>query len=439
MKRLYEPLAYAPRTGCWWDETSKPPFCPTLTGDLTVDAVVVGAGFTGLSAARELAQSGLRVAVLDAETPGFGASGRNGGFCCLGGGIVPWSMMVRTYGAGQAHQWAALQRRAVDHVAAFVEDRALDVDRHSNGETVLAHAPRAMAGLRSEAAHLAEVYGISPTVIEPSDLTEHGIGGRFFGGLTTPIGFGLNPAKYLAGLAVAADDAGAALYGRSPVLSMDRVAGRWAVRTPEATVSAQSVILATNGYSSEDVPPWLRGRTLPVQSRVIVTRPLSSDELAAQGWLTDQMAYDTRFLLHYFRKLPDNRFLFGMRGGLRDAAATQRRLGRMIRAHFHKLFPAWRDVEITHDWSGLVCLLGNGLPFVGPVPDTSGLYAALGFHGNGVAMGSLAGTVVAGDVLKRPASWVPGALRAAPKRFPLGRYRRALLLPAYLASRVLDR
>ena len=218
-----------------------------------------------------------------------------------------------------------------------------------------------------------------------------------------------------------------------------RDGARWRLTTPLGTVTADRVILATNGYSSEDLPPWLRARTLPVQSSVIVTRPLTQAEQQAAGWWSSQMAYDTRFLLHYFRLMPDGRFLFGMRGGLRATPRAQGRVMRRIRADFERMFPAWSQVEITHHWSGLVCLMRNLVPFVGAVPGHAGLFAALGFHGNGVAMGSYLGARLADAVLGRsPRGPVPAFIAAPPKRFPFGTSRRALLAPAYTAAALLD-
>ena len=131
--------------------------------------------------------------------------------------------------------------------------------------------------------------------------------GPFHGGLTIPLGFALNPRKYHAGLARAAQQAGATLHAHSPVTRLRPIAGRWQLDTAAGSVTADRVLLATNGYSSEDLPDWLAARYLPVQSSVIVTAPLTEAQRQAQGWTSRQMAYDTRQLLHYFRLLPDNR------------------------------------------------------------------------------------------------------------------------------------
>lgn len=439
MRRLYEAAAYRTPDRCWWRDSTPPADLPPLDGDRSTDVAVIGGGFTGLNAALVLAQAGLDVTVLDAEQPGWGASGRNGGFCCLGGAKASGAMIARRFGQAALSEWRATERAAIDHVADLIDRHRLEVDRHSQGETQLAHSPRAMAALRASVEETTRDYGTAPTLIEPEQLADQGLAGAFHGGMTLPLGFALNPAKYHAGLLRVATAAGAQIFGQTPATAIRRQGKTWRVTTPTGTVAASKVILATNGYSSEDIPPWLRARYLPVQSSVIVTRPISASEQARQGWTSDRMCYDTRILLHYFRLMPDGRFLFGMRGGLNARPATQDALSRRIRRDFHHLFPEWREIEITHDWSGLVCLMRALVPFAGPVPDMPGVFAAMGFHGNGVAMGSYLGAQIAGAAIgTAPAGPCPGWLAAPPKRFPLGPFRRALLAPAYAAAAFLD-
>lgn len=440
MKRLYEPAAYARQTGCWWAETTPALNWGGLSGGITTDVAVIGGGFTGLSAALHLADAGVQVTVLEAETPGYGASGRNGGFCCLGGAKAPSALLRRRFGQAGLADWRQTERAAINLVSDLLRHYKIDADTHSTGETTLAHTARAMATLRRDAPELAKDYNTSPVIVEKADLRGNGFGGSFHGALTLPIGFALNPRKYHSGLAAAAQNAGATLHAHSPVTALKSVNGATILTTPHGQVTAKRVIIATNGYSSDDVPDWLRGRTLPVQSSILITRPLTPTEQQAQGWTTDQMAYDTRTLLHYFRKLPDGRFLFGMRGGLRATPHADAAIRRRIRADFNAMFPAWRDVKITHDWSGLVCLMANLTPYAGPVPGMPGVFAGMGYHGNGVAMASLTGRILAALAQgKQPPDPYPAVLRAPPKRFPLGRYRRLLLAPAYAAASLLDR
>lgn len=439
MRRIYPDYAYGPgpRSNCWWDETIAAPDWPRFDGGASADVAIIGGGFTGLSAALHLAESGVQVAVLEAGTPGWGASGRNGGFCCLGGSKLSGAAMRRFFGAEAAETYAASESAAIQLVRGLLDRHGIDADTHSHGETQMAHSPKAARRLEAQADQLQKA-GEAAQFVSGDQLVEHGLNGGFHAALTTPEGFALNPRKYLFGLAAAARRAGAALYQRSPARHVRPVSGGFEVETDTGVLRASQVIIATNGYSSEDLPGWLAGRYMPAQSTVMVTRPLSDAELSAQGWFSDQMAYDTRNLLHYFRLMPDRRFLFGMRGGLRASPRAEAAIRRKLRQDFEAMFPAWRDVAATHCWSGMVCLSRNLVPFIGAVPDQPGLFAGLCYHGNGVAMGSYSGRLLSDLVQGRqPELPYSTAVQKMP-RFPFGRARRILMPPAYAALGLMD-
>lgn len=442
MKRIFPDYAYGagPRDGCWWDETIAAPDWPVLKDSLRVDVAVIGAGFTGVSAALHLAEAGSSVAVLEAETPGWGASGRNGGFCCLGGSRISETVLARTYGDAAARAYRQAEKDAVELVAELLARHGIEADTHSDGETQLAHRPRDMDRLRRAADEMVRGNGPEPVLIEKEDLAKNGMNGPFFGALTTPVGFALNPRKYLFGLARAARSKGAAFHQQSAATRIERSDGEYRVLTEQGQISATTVLIATNGYSSEDMPDWLAGRYVPSQSNVLVTRPLTDAEIADQGWSSAQMAYDTRNLLHYFRLMPDRRFLFGMRGGLHASPASERRSRERNRRDFERMFPAWRGVPSVNQWSGMVCLSHRLVPFVGPVPGHPGMFAGLAYHGNGVAMGSYAGKVLADLALSQSPDIAASAVLSAPMtRFPLGSVRRLVMPFAYLYYGLLDR
>lgn len=439
MQRIYSDYAYGsgPRDNCWWDQTIAAPDWPVLHGDQQADVAIIGGGFTGLSAALHLAQSGARVVVLEAEHPGWGASGRNGGFCCLGGSKLSGAAMRRRFGPHAAETYEAGEVAAVGLVRQLLDVHQINAETHSRGETQLAHSRRAMKRLRAQADLMAK-SGDTVELLEQDQLAAQGMNGPFYGAITTPVGFALNPRKYLFGLARAAQAAGAHLFQHSAATRLTRTGGKHQITTPSGILHTGQVVIATNGYSSEDLPRWLAGRYLPAQSTAMVTRVLSKTELQDQGWFSDQMAYDSRNLLHYFRLMPDRRFLFGMRGGLISSARSEAAIRHQLRCDFNRMFPAWAKIETTHCWSGMVCLARNLVPYVGPVPKIQGMFAGLCYHGNGIAMGTYAGRLLADLVLGHtPTLPYSTAIKSMP-RFPLGRARRLLMPPAYAALRLMD-
>lgn len=179
---------------------------------------------------------------------------------------------------------------------------------------------------------------------------------------------------------------------------------------------------------------------MPTQSSVIVTRPMTQSELGAQGWTSGQACYDTRHLLHYFRLMPDNRMLFGVRGGLMANAGSEGRALRRARADFDAMFPAWREVETPHGWSGMVCIARDRMPFVGPIPGAEDVFASLCYHGNGVAMATYCGALLADLVQeRRPDRIYPQAVQRPLAKFELGRFRRAVMPIAYAGFALSDR
>jgi glycine/D-amino acid oxidase-like deaminating enzyme len=438
--RILDQFSYGdgPIAACFWNETSAPQNWPALGTEVTAEVAIIGGGYTGLTAGLLLAEAGRDVVVLDAQQPGWGASGRNGGFCCLGGAKASDKAMQRRFGQENLRDYRLAERDAVDFVAAQLERLNIDADVHSDGETMVAHRPRDIATLESEAAHLDAIYGVRSDIISADDMAAHGMRGGFHGAWTNPIGFALNPRKYVIGLAGAADKAGVQIFGDSAVLDAAATPQGYRLRTKTGTVLAKQVIIATNGYSSETIPKWMAGRYMPVQSNVMVTRVLTQNEQAAQGWTSTQMAHDTRNLLHYFRLMPDGRFLFGMRGGLRSNERAFHSMRATIRRHFDQLFPAWAEVDAPWFWSGHVCMTRGLTPYVGEIPDQPGMFAGFAYHGNGVAMGSYSGALLADRVLNQQTHRHPLIMQSKPGFMPGGRLRKLALWPAYLGYGLQD-
>ncbi|MCK8482727.1 FAD-binding oxidoreductase [Aliiroseovarius sp. S2029] len=434
-RRIYEDYAYsdAARAECIWPLPDHD--WPALKAEARTDVAIIGGGYTGLSAALHLAQAGVGVTVLEANQPGWGASGRNGGFCCIGGDMRGLGAIQKRYGDTATQAYFDAQRDAIDLVADLLATHAIDADTHSDGEVQLAHHPKVMARLATEKDHWA-AFGIDARLIPADGLAARGLAGRFHGALHVPLGFALNPGKYVGGLAKAATRAGATIHAHSPVTRIVRTPSGYTLNTRLGRITADRLILATNGYGTDGLPDWMTGRYLPLQSNILVTRPLTGDEIAAQGWSSDLMAYDSRNLLHYFRLLPDRRFLFGARGNIRASAPGQDAMRARMRRDLAALFPAWANIETPHFWSGLVSLSPDLMPYAGPIGDWENAWAGMNYHGNGVAMATWVGARLADMALGRQQA-LPVHTRPLP-RFPLAGIRRSYLYPAVLGYRLMD-
>ncbi|UWP94004.1 FAD-binding oxidoreductase (plasmid) [Aliiroseovarius crassostreae] len=442
MRRIYENLAYSDRPirDRYWSRflPDPAPEYPALNGEAETDFAVIGGGYAGLSAALQLAEAGADVTVLDAMTPGWGASGRNGGLVSLGAAKLDDGQILRRYGPEDARLFFDAERAAVDLVETYLERFALDVDRQSSGYTYLAHRPEAVQGLKEYGQQYTSRYGLPYQFIPKDEMPARGMTSPdFHGAVTLPIGFALNPMKFVLGLTGAVERAGVRIHSRAPVMEITPGAPH-ILQTPQGRLRARHLLICTNGYSSEDLPDALAGRYLPVQSNILVTRPMAEDELAAQGWTSDQMCVDSRTLLHYFRLLPDRRMLLGLRGSVRVTEAEMARTEATARADFDRMFPAWQQVETEYFWSGLICMTRNLVPFAGPVPGMDRAWAALGFHGGGVTMAPYAGALIADMALGRSARPHPGLMQRPLRRFELGRWRRSALPAAFAWYRLCD-
>ncbi|RMH49660.1 MAG: FAD-binding oxidoreductase [Alphaproteobacteria bacterium] len=444
---LYEPRVYATERppSAWWarrPEAWEPGHAgPCVDGShiARADLVVIGAGVTGLSAALEAVEShGAAVLVLDRAAPGWGASGRAGGFVCLGGSRLGLAELAARHGLAAARDMRKAELAAIETVADSLERYGIDARQGPDGEACIAISRRHAKALREDIDLAQQLPGPPPVWVPARDLDDHGLHLRgAFGARIEKVGFPIDPLAYTLGLRDAARAAGVDIRSGCDVTGLRTTAAGFELRGPGLSVRARRVLVATNGYGDEAVPPWLSGRILPVISSVLVTEPMDEATRGASAFRSALMSYDSRVLLHYFRHLPDGRFLFGMRGGIRGTERAERRTAARVERRFRRMFPAWREVPVAHRWSGLACLTRSGLPFVGPVPGADGLFAAFGYHGNGLAFGSLAGRSLAAMALGGTPR-TPALVARPPAPFRPRRWRRAGLALAYLAAGISD-
>lgn len=433
---------FATPVDSYWEASADPLAIdtPPLAGHDTCEVAVIGGGFTGLSAALELAEQGVDVRLLEAGHIGWGASGRNGGFACIGSHKLSYGKMIATYGLEAAQAFHRNMTEAVDLVRENLDRHAIDAWASGPGEVTLAHLPNRIDELRADQAFLRKTFGEETEFLSRGDLVAQGLAGPgFHAGLKSPIGFGIHPLNYARGLACAAAKVGARLHAGSRLMRWEETSSGHRLTTERGSLTARQVIIATNGYTPEDISTYHRGRIMPALSSILVTRPLTPSEREAQGWTSPLMAFDSRKLLHYFRLLPDGRFLFGGRGGTDASDAGGEAYRHVLSKAFHDLFPAWREAGITHYWRGFVCLSYDLVPFIGALDERQSVWTAIAYHGNGVAMGSWSGRAVARMLTKKTArDQVSPVLTRRLAKFPLPAFRPLYLKGAYVWFGLVD-
>jgi glycine/D-amino acid oxidase-like deaminating enzyme len=390
----------------YWHATM--PELPDRTGrELpdSVDAVVVGGGYTGLAAARALAASGASVAVLEARTLGWGASTRNGGIAHPGYKWGP-TTLVKRYGPDLARRLYADSVEAVDLLFRTIREAGIDAELRPNGYMELASARTHAEEFEREAAIRAE-WGISARVIPRERLAEEVGTAAYHGGLTIDTGGLLHPGKWFAGLVGLAEQAGAQLHEATRVEAIRRQAdGRFVVETNRGAIHARDVLVATNGYT-DGAAPALRRRIIPIGSYIIATEPLPED-LAKELSPTGRAYFDTRNFLSYWHVSADRRLVFG--GRVSFFPTTVDRTATLLHKRMLDVHPQVAGHRIAYSWGGKIGMTFDRMPHIGR---SGGVMYAMGCCGSGVVLLHWLGT--------KAAEWMAGgeAPALATLKFPL--------------------
>jgi gamma-glutamylputrescine oxidase len=402
--------------------------CPTLGGDVLADVVIIGAGFTGLSAALELAEAGYKVVVLEAERVGFGATGRNGGQICTG--FSPGQAKLEAQlGHADALKCFAIAEESKQLIEARIAKYDIDCDL-TWGYLHCAKKPGHIEALKTWRDEF-EDLGYRGCEILSRDDVEAKVGTTLYhGALREPRAGHFHALNYCLALAVAAQKAGVLIFERSRVLEVNTDHKPWA-QTAVGKVSAKFMIIAGNGYLGKTVKP-LYGRVMPVTSFIVTTEPLGED--VARSLIRDNEAVaDTNFILDYFRRTADNRLLFG--GGANYSTLEPADVGAFMKKNMVKVFPQMRSAKISHAWGGFIAITSNRLPDCGQLSPTT--FYAHGYSGQGVALAGMYGKLMA-EAIRGMAERFDLLARIKHLPFPGGAVRTPLLVAAMLFYRLRD-
>ena len=368
-----------------------------------VDVLVIGAGYTGLSAARRLAKSGATVLVVEREHIGFGASSRNAGQALTGLRLDSKTLIAR-YGQSQARRLFESSLLALEHLEALLVAESIDCEYERTGHIQAAWKTTHFDSLRKEQAILSRTFG-HPVELLSKDQQRREIGSdRYHGVLVDPRSGALNPAQYVSGLADAARRAGAAIATGINVERVRRAADNaWTVTTSRGPIHARDVLVATNGYTGA-ATPLLQKSMVAIGSYSVATEPLAEAD-ALRLLPNRRMAFDSKQFLYYFRLTSDHRLLFGGRASFTQANEnTTRRAATILRQGINTVFPELASTPLAYAWGGQVSIARDQRPHAGRLDD--GTYFAGAYAGHGIAMATLLGDLtarrLAGEAVDHP-------------------------------------
>ncbi|RRS09372.1 FAD-binding oxidoreductase [Pseudoalteromonas sp. J010] len=408
-----------------------------LDSPLQVDVAVIGGGFTGLLTAYHLATTFQQsVALFEANQIGFGASARNAGFVLPSTGRLGYSQIAKRYGVDISKSIYQEYNDAVDRVRDHIKVNHIECNTQASGYLKVAHNQQAFSLLKAQSEYLNSTVGCNKhQLLDQQQLRDAYMRNQQgFGALRFDNAFGVHPLKLLMGYKAMAQQAGVKIYENSLVTHHQSPNGKHHLEVNGHKVSADKVVIAANAYSQRNLSPLTQGRYLPILSSIIVTNPLSDDVLNAHGLFTEQVVMDTRRLKYYYRRLPDNRILFGGRGAVfgrsQDNLKYQHNLQTALKDCFAQL-----PFTVDYFWSGYIAAALDDIPHIYTENNTGYI---LGYCGSGVAFSAQASKRLAEKLMGQPVPNLPIYTKPLPT-FPLPQLRRFGQLAYYQYAQIMDK
>ena len=382
----------------YWLTTVQVPTPPVQPLPESADVVIIGAGFTGLSAALSLAKRGAKVVVLEAETIGWGASSRNGGMV-LTGLKLGVNKLISMYGRELARRMYAASLATIDTVERIVKEESIACDFSRSGHLEVACKQAHFDDYARQVEVIAREFNHELRVVSRAQLPSEIGSDIYYGGMVDEISAGLNPARYVAGLGAAAMRAGAQICERTRVQNTQRASRDGApgfnLNTSRGAIWARNVLVGTSGYTGAATPA-LRKKIIPIGSFIIATEVLP-EALAHELSPRNRQIFDSKNYLFYYRLTPDNRMLFGGRAAFfPETERTIRRSAEILRLGMISVYPQLRDTKVEYAWGGTLDFCFDTMPHAGQM---DGIYFAVGYAGHGVAMATYQGQRMADSIV----------------------------------------
>ena len=389
MKNIYHADIYKfeKPVNSYWEDTTKENFnLNKLTKDINSEVAIIGGGYTGLLCAINLIENyNLDVVLLEAGKVGWGASSRNGGFCAFPPIKTNFKNLQKIYGKDETKKFFRNSVEGSNYTKSIIQNYNIDCDVTGDCNFILAHHPNKFKQIREQAEIYKSEFGIETEVYSKEEFNNIGhTGTEQYGALSYKPGFAINPLKFVNGIARYALSKKLKIYDHSLVSKIEKNNNSYTLRTSEGSVNTKKIVVATNGFYQEGLVPQMNSRILPVISNIIVTRKLSKNEIDLHNFKTYSPIMNTKNLLYYYRKLPDNRILFGTRGDFIGSDQSNLNRSKKMEKFFKNIFPDWSKVSMDYSWRGFIAMSQKLTPSIGKIENEE-IYYGFGYHGVGVS------------------------------------------------------